>query len=260
MKKLLALLLAMTLIFSMFVLASCGNKDKDDDKNDGDDSTMETLAGKTPEELYETAKEKLSAATSFIITAEQEIVMTYEGESMTMNQTVISKRQGDNEYVKSYNDMSPAANMEVWYVDGMLYANTSSGKIKTELDKEQFMQQYMSKDPSESTLLDIPESWFEDMKFEAKDDRWVLKFSISEEKYEEMLTKIGNPVDVVDDVQYEIIFDDDGNLEEIITLFNMEIYGVSASAVSTSTVSYEQFTITPPADADSYSEGYIPGM
>lgn len=266
MKKLLALLLAMTLILSMFAFASCNKKGNDDEDEEVQESTnsdtVKKLAGQTPEELYASVKAKLAEASYFTVDTTQVIEMTYEGDSMTMNQYVISRRHGNNEYIKTTNDMSPANNMEVWYVDGMLYAKTSAGKIKAELDKETFMQQYMGKDPGESTLLDIPESWFKGMKFEKDGEKWILKIVISEEKYEEYFANLGIGGDLVGPLNYYLYFDKDGNLESIKTVCDYAITStgitITAHMESTATVSFEEYVITPPADADTYQQGYIP--
>ena len=257
MKKLSALLLVMALLVSLFALASCDDKDNDKDKDK--DTYIETLAGKSPEELYQSVKSNLAEATSYVVDSNQVIVMTYGNEKMTMNQSVVTKVQGDNSYMKSFNDMTTAANMEVWYVDGIIYSNTANGKLQASMDKEQFMQNYMGKDPSESTLLDIPESWFEGMKFKQDGEKWVLEITISEEKYEQYFAKLdlGADVDILGDVQYDIYFDKDGNLEKIITVVDYEIQGVNCHCDTVSNVSLEVVQITPPADADSYMQGYI---
>ena len=259
MKKLSSLLLITALLISLLAFTSCNNGT--DEGAEGatppESNITDTLAGQTPEQLYQSVKDQLAEAKSYVVDTRQVLVMTSGEETYTVNQSVISKVNGDSNYVKTYNDMTTAANIEVWYVDGIIYSNTAAGKIKAPVDKEVFMQNYMDKDPSESTLLDIPESWFEGMNFEKETDHWVLKMTISEEKYEMYFSNVGIGTDIMGNVQYNVHFDEEGNLEKITTVFDYSIQGITCHADSVSIVSYENVEITAPEDADSYADGYI---
>ena len=252
MKKFLSLLLALVLVCTMFSLVSCDQSDKDRDKDKDDEKTVETLNGKTPEELYLAAQETLKIAPSYSVESTQVITMSYQGESMVMNQAVFNKINGDDSYVKTSNDMDSSMSMEAWYVDGVVYAAMNGMKVKANVDKEEFMQQYMGKDPSESTLLDIPESWFEDIKFEKSGDAWVLNFVVSGEEYSQYFENIGLGGEISGNVKHKVYFDKNGNLEKVDTTFDMSVQGIDAHCVSTSIITIETVTITPPADADSY--------
>ena len=255
MKKIISLLLALTLAFSMLALVSCNSSD--DDSNGGG-KTVEKLAGKTPEELYELSRTKLAAATSYSVDSQQVITMSSAGESMTMNQTVVTKVNGNDSYMKSNNDTESSANMEVWYVDGMIYSSMLGMKIKAEMDKDAYMEEYMGTDPSETTLLDIPESWFENIKFEKEGDKWVLKFVVSGAKYTEVFENVGLGGEITGDVIYKLYFDGEGNIEKMSTVFDMTMMGIQAHCDSVSYIKLENVTITPPADADSYQLTTMP--
>ena len=247
MKKILALLLSIALSLSMLMLVSCGEPE------DGD--TVETLNDMTPEELYAHCREKLQNATSYSIVATQRIKMTYQGEKITTNQKVTNKVDGDNYYTQIDSDslMGTELDMEAWYVDGIMYINSAGTKIKGEFDQDAFMQEYMGTDPSESTLLNIPESWFEDIVFERDDDLWVLSFDISGEKYNEMLNNVGlGSAEIVGDVIYKLYFDDDGNIEKLVSEFDMDVSGITARCDTESIITIEDIDINAPADADSY--------
>jgi hypothetical protein len=119
------------------------------------------------------------------------------------------------------------------------------------------MEQYMNADPSESTLLDIPKSWFEDVRFKEIDGEYKIEFDISGEKYNELLENLGLDIVQVDgNVKYSVYFDDDGNLTHIITEFDMDSSAmganVDAHCVSTSIIKLKNVTVTAPEDADSY--------
>ena len=262
MKKISALILITALLLSLLALSSCNNGGNEGEgagegNTPPNSNVTDTLAGQTPEQLYQSVKDKLADAKSYVVDSTQVIVMTQGEENMTMNQTVINKVDGDNNYIKMYNDMTTAANMEIWYVDGIIYTSTASGKIKAPVDKEDFMQNYMDKDPSESTLLDIPESWFEGISFEKETDEWVLKLTISEEKYEMYFSNIGLGADIIGDVQYNVYFDEEGNLQKITTVVDYTVEGIHCHCDTLSLVSYENIEITAPADADSYADGYL---
>ena len=192
MKKLLALLLCLLLVCSAFVLASCDATDKaDDDKNESsnsdtssdkkDDSSKEpsTLNGKTAEELYALALEKVAGLTNFEMTATQVIEMTYEGDTITMNQIVINKMNGQDCYMKMENDMSPDANMEMWYVDEWMYVITEGVQNKANITWEEMQETYMPEGATaEGALMNIPEAWFKDVKFEQEGDAYYVNYPI----------------------------------------------------------------------------------
>ena len=244
MKKILSLILVMILAFSVIALAAC---------QPADDGTIDTLAGKTPEELYQLSQEKLREATSYSVYSAQVITMTYGGQSMVMNQTVNSKVNGDNTYSKVENDTSPANNMEAWYIDGTVYGITQGMKIKSNITKEEYMEKYMGTDPSESTLLDIPQSWFENIVFEKEGDGWALNFVVSGEKYTQVFKNIGlQGATISGDVNYKMIFTADGELVKLVTSFDMLVQGVTAHCDSISEITIGAVTVTAPENPDSF--------
>ncbi len=245
MKKILLILLALTLAFSSLALVSC-------DKEEDGANFVATLNGKTPKELYELSREALREAKSYSVTASQVITMTANGQKLTINQTVISKLNGDNSYMKATNDYVSDANMEAWYVDGIVYSSMAGVKAKAEITMEEYMQNYMGKDPSESTLLNIPESWFKDIKFREEKYGWSLNFVVDGTKYTEFFGNLGLNVSVSGNVKYTIFFDEDGNVEKLNSVFDANASGVKAHYVTESIIKIEPVTITPPADADSY--------
>ena len=244
MKKILTLVLCIALLASMLSLVSCS-----------DENTADTLAGKTPEELYEASQVQLREASSYTVVANQDIIMSVGDQSMTMKQLVESKINGDNSYVKTQNDFDSSLNMEAWYVDGTVYANAFGQKLKANITKAEYMEQYMNADPSESTLLDIPESWFENIKFEKDGEGWVLNFVVSGEKYTETFANVGMQGAVISgEVSHKVFFDADGNLVKVVTSFDMTVSGVSAHCDSISTVTIGEVAISAPADASTYQE------
>ena len=129
MKKIFALLLTVVLAFSLVFMTSCSG-----DNTENGTSGLETLAGKTPEQLYDASVEALAMAGSFEVTTESEIIMEMNVSGMQVDvitkQWATSKINGDDSYMKSgststmmYQDqivpMGDLNPMEVWYVDGI---------------------------------------------------------------------------------------------------------------------------------------------
>ena len=227
------------------------------------DQTMEltvgavlSLSGMTPKEIYEFAKGSLKDALYFTSYSTQEITMTYEGESFTLYQFAISILSGDDCYIATANDMAPQAAIEAWYVDGMLYAITSEAKVKSRIDKEQFMQQYYGKDPGEDTILDLPESWFKDAKFEFDGECWLVRFLIDRNKYNELFGSLpgyeNSDVEITTDVRYNLHFDSEGNLVKITNSVDLIIQGIPAHVDTTSEITMEVINIPLPYDHDSF--------
>ena len=248
MKRILTFMLCIALAVSMLGLVSCT------DALGGGGDVKEKLAGKTPEELYAASQQKLKDAESYYVSATQDIVMTMgEGASMTIQQLVESKVNGDDSYLKTKNDLSSEFNIEAWYVDGVVYSNSFGQKVKASITKDKFMQDYMGADPSESTLLDIPESWFEDVKFEKADEGWVLNFVVSGEKYTQVYKNTGlTGATIIGNVDYKIYFDNDGNIEKLAASIDMLVDGITAHCDSVSIITIGEVEINPPADADTY--------
>ena len=274
MKKILALLISVILVFSLAFLTSCdGNTG-----GEGGEGNIETLAGKTPEELYNASVEALSNATSYEVIGENEIEMdmSVEGASIfvVMNQSTHSKVNGDDVHTKvtSTTDMiqngqttslGDVAPMETWYIGGVCYTDMQGVKVKSTVDKETFMQEYMGKDPQESTLMDIPESWFKDINFEESEEGgYVLNMVVSGEEFTQYMGNIFEDTEynfqIVGDVNYKIYFDSEGNLTKITADFDMSysISGVDGTATchSVSKVSIKEVEVEGPANPDEFQE------
>lgn len=129
MKKFLAFLLSSLMMISVIAFSACdfSNSSKKDD--------VDTLNGKTPEQLYALSLQTVAELDNFQLDAVQVIEVSSEGESGTMNQTVTSKKDGKNEYIKSTNDMG-TGEMEAWYVDETFYGILSIGKVYAEIPYE----------------------------------------------------------------------------------------------------------------------------
>lgn len=250
MKKTLALILCFIFIASL-CLVGCNGED------------LAKLDGKTPQELFAESRQKLADYTRYKAVTEQTIIMEMQGVKLTMPQTVVSIVDGQNSYVKSEATdpmtMKPSVNAEAWYVDGVLYNGLT--KIKADLPWDTYVSDYLGGDPSGNMLVNLPEEWFKDIKFEKKEgsDNYFLVFNISGDKYEELFSKTGLAASAeISDVVYTVEFDKDGNLLCVYTDFSMNIQGVAASCTSTAKIIVEGVeAVTAPADAETYRQGVL---
>ena len=266
MKKLIAIILCLVCVASLcFVgceLPNTNTGDNADNTTAAAEDDLSKLNGKTPQELFTSAQETLKGYTRFKSEAKQIIKMDMDGSTVAMNQTVVSILDGQNSYMKAETSMlgETQITMEGYYVDGVVY--NVLNKVKAELPWETYVTDYLGGDPTENMLLNIPEDWFKDIKFEQKEnsENFCLVFNISGEKYEELIAKTGLSEDAdISDVIYTIEFDKDGNLLCVYTDYSMNVSGVAATCSSVSTIITEGVdAVTAPADADSYQTGTLP--
>ena len=265
MKKLIALFLCMLLIGSMLILSSCDDtsddpaptEQKDDsEKKDDTPKGLETLNGKTPKELYNEALATLASYTNYQMTTTQLITMSAQGQSQDINQTVITKADGNESYVKMTNDMDSSVNMESWYVDDWMYVIGNGARKKANITWEEMQEKFMPEGAgSDSALMNIPESWYKDIRFMEDGENYYLEFIVSGEEYCKYMksTALGTQLQGVDDVSYKVYFDKNGNLGEIVTEFDYVVQGINCHAVSTSYISnVGNVSIEAPENTDSF--------
>lgn len=267
MKKFLAILMCATLLLSCLMLSACDAEDILKDVIDETDESgefvldetdengnLKTLGGKLPKELYKDAFELLNSATNFTMTAKQLISMEIEGEKIEVVQTVFQKIDGDNSYFKSSG--VEGAEMEGWYVDGVVYAQRNGEKVKTEISKEDYYKNFLGSDANEDKVFDIPESWFVDITIKPDGDEYYIAFTVSGAEYSELFKKTDLNASLAENVDYKVYFDKDGKILRMETDFSMEIEGVVANTHSESIFENVGTTqkITAPADADSYTK------
>lgn len=265
MKKRISMILSGLLALSLITLSMTGCLEEDipDDEDDDDKkSDGSKVNGKTPEELYVEALNAVNASTNWELTSTQEISMTMEYNGQTQKQeqtqTVYQKMHGEDVYVKVGGS---AIEMETWYVDGVLYTISGGVKAKAELSLKEYQDQYMGN--SENTLLNIPEDWFEGVKFEKKDGKNCLNFHVSGEQYADV---VGNALDAlvgqgmeaeIGEVDYTVIFDKDGNIQQIVcdfsATFSIENVSVEAEYHTVSDIKVGGVdAVTAPEDGDSF--------
>jgi hypothetical protein len=188
----------------------------------------------------------------------QEITMVIDGEPFTFYQYAANIINEENYYILTANEIAPEAAIEAWYLDGTVYAIKDNSKFKTKITREEFMQKYMGKDPAESSILDIPESWFKDAKFEYDGEYWLLRFVFDGDKYTEYFGNVlGGTLEsavVTDDVKYNIYFDSEGNIQQITNSVDLIINGYQTHLETVTEVTLEYIEIEAPKDPDSFVE------
>ena len=257
-KRILALLCSVLAVSLMTVgMTSC---DEDDGGDDG--KIAEVFKNKTPEKAYNDALKALESVDNYEMTATQDIKMKMkvDGQSVDQNQeqTIKMKMNGDDQYVKVEGS---AMEQETWYVDGVLYTISGDTKAKATMSLKDFQEQMMG--ATSNNILQIPEEWFKDVKFQTKDGKTYLTFNIDGNEYLELvgtlLDSLGTAADEMDlgTVEYTVYFDDDGNISKIVQDFSatFSIQGIEVKADYHTVTKVSIGTagkITAPADGDSF--------
>ena len=283
MKKILSLILVLVLALSAFTLASCEAEEKDSKKKE---KTVATLAGMTPEELYNATLELLNDASNYTSVSTQDISMKVsaggETANVTMKQRIETKVSGlMNQYVYTENSTEMTYQGQtkpqdgdsyyIYIVDGMVYTNfnsataTSGSKIMYEISEDDIKQVLPSGSNADSPMAMLPPEFFEDTAFiENSDGTFTVKVTMSAEEYTEYFggfnngTAIGSADITIKKVVHKINFDVDGNLIDIVSNISMTMVikgtAVDATAVSTTVISNIGTTepITAPDDAGNH--------
>ncbi len=268
MKRFLSLLLCLILVGSMLTLVACDDTTTpptEETTESNDDSNkpstpkkpkegVDVLNGKTPEELYQAALEKVKSITNYEMTTNQVITMTYGDQEMPINQVVISKLDGQNQYVKTTNDFESSLNMEMWYVNEWMYVIAQGNRNKANITHERMQEEFAPEGSNSSgALMNIPEKWLKNVKFEKDGDLYYIEFTVSGEEYLQYMqsTSIGDQISNAEDIIYKVYFDENGELGDIITEFDYVVeeggLTINCNLVSTSTISnIGTVTITEP--------------
>lgn len=238
MKKYFKLIVCLLMVLSLTLVTSCK---KDDGGSGNGPDTVDTLNGKTAEELYQEALSKVQGLNNYTTNSTQVITMTMQGQKMTMNQTVVAKVNNLDSYSKMYNDMESSLNMECWYVDEWLYAVSAGQRFKANITHERFQNEFMPEGSNASdSLMNLPQSWFKDIKFHTESgNKYYIEFIVSGDEYKEFMsnTALGDMVNGIDDISYKVYFDESGELGDIITEFDYVVSGINCHAISTTSIS-----------------------
>lgn len=265
MKKILSLILALTLCFTAFALVSCGNEDgtgtpppasnptpKPEPAISANPGDVATLAGKTPEELYNAIITSLENVTNMTATSEQLIYMDMDltetaGQPLVlqlkMNQTVKQKFASEtNQSFESFNatevydpennvwrdarEMFGYTATNVYLVDGYAYSYSyvynpaapqpeQTSKKKIEITEDTLSKLLPEGTEEAGALTVLPSSFFTGAGFVANEDgSYSVIVTMNAEKYSEYFGELSIALDAVDvkKVVHSINFDKDGNL------------------------------------------------
>lgn len=268
MKKLLALLLCLAMAMSLVVLVACDNEttgssteptagnstDSSNNTDNSDNNSNDNTDDNTIEQIYNNAISKLRGLTNYCFTTEQ--VITSLGN--VINQTVVAKQDGQNSYAKATNDLSPADEFEIWYVDEVYYAITADGSYKANIPYATYLEKYVVPGSTGSdALMNIPFAWFEDIALEQSGDFYYMELVVSGEEYKAYMnsTALDGMIDNAEDVTYKVYFTAEGELDNVVTEFSFVVDGAKFDVVSKTTVSNLGTTqITAPSNIDSFND------
>ena len=193
MKKILALILASLMIFSLF---ACSKKEEEP-------KAVSTLADKTPKEIYDAAIEYVKSLTNYEILIESNYKTAYQDEVSEESSKTLHCCTEDTFYYFYDSDYYK----EFFLHDGtMLYKDQNNVQEKTEISYADFMENWGSV-TEDGLLIPLEESSFEDKLFVPDGENYCLELKISEEEYAEI---VGGSVEAP--VNYNVYFDKDGKL------------------------------------------------
>ena len=257
MKRFFALLLCLTMAMSLVALVACDNtpatepstNNSTDSTNNGDNPDGED---KTPEQIYNEAVNKLKSLENYSFVTEQTITSL----GNEIKQTVISMKNGKNTYVKATNDMDPESEFELWYVNEVYYAITSSGKVMASIPYATYVEKYVIPGSTAAdAVMSIPFSWFENITMETEGDLYYIELTVSGKEYKDYIngTALDGMIEDSEDVTYKAYFTKEGELSYIVTEFSLVADGMSIDVVSTTTVSnIGNTTVTAPQSTDGF--------
>lgn len=267
MKRFFALLLCLVLSISLLALASCDDEEtpattessteqstdnSTDSTNDNQKPGVDDIGGKTPEELYNEALQKVASLTNYRLETAQVIV----SQGLTVNQLVVALRDGQNEYVKTTNDTNKEAEIEAWYVDEVYYGVTSSSSFKASIPYETYVAEYMPEGSTgEGAFMSIPADWFKDIKFYKDGDAYFIEFLVSGAKYLEYINSktMSDMIKGDEDISYKVYFTAEGELDSIVTSFTFEVDNTEIEVTSTTSITgVGETTIVAPENTEGF--------
>ena len=236
---------------------------------------IEKLNEQTPFQVYSQFNQKLEDVSSnCTVTTTSDVHTKIEIAGQKVNsQTkieIVVKSNGDNCYSKTTTVTKTKGEtvesvMEVWYVDGVIYTQMDKQKIKMTVSADQAYELvYGEKKSEESKIIEIPESWFEDVSFKVeKNGTYVMDSDMNGDRMEEAMSRLGIANDMgleIKNIKYKYKVDKNGMIvgSEGKYAMSIESSSYSASADGKMNAVYSDFgtteEITLPEDADAYVE------
>jgi len=252
MKKLFRILATSLVIVFAFPLFACDGA-----------SFVAELQGKTPKEIYAASIEQWESATVYENHVIQNVEMLVEGNPQSLYQELITRRDGDNLYFSTTITMyvgdeeSSTMTFEYIYFEGICYIKALGYKFAIPMEYDEFYEEYNS--GTDELLLTLSDDFFKDISFNQTDDLYSLDFTITAEDYLSYFEDYLIEGTIISDVKYKVVFDDNGDLLNIVTTYSMDFYldllggYIESDAICDSTYSFTlSKPIEKPADADTY--------
>lgn len=239
-KKIIALLLVV--LMSVFAFASCGGGGNDDDKP----KTAAEVIADADAALESTAYQM---TLSFDLTSDNEEAND-AFQSMLGDMTMVNSVNGDDLKL----DMSMMGmTVGLVYVDGVVYLNSGSEKVKFAATEEQ-----LAEITSTTTMgVDISATDFNTLTLEEVDGKQVVTATDIKPEAEEKLDSMFG-MSLVEDVDISdlalVATVKDGKYESLVVSFSYTTSGITVTANVTSAFTYNNVAITAPADAATYTE------
>lgn len=255
-KRMISLLLCLLLTASVMTMVACDSFDRDDGIEE-----VDMLAGKTPKEAYDFAYTYLAGLTNFTMTANQTINASAQGFSYDTEQVVVNKQNGIDYYLKS--EGVQGAEMEMIWVDDVAYYEMMGKKFKIAMTLEEAAA-FSGMEMNSAGLVQLPEEYFNDIKFKKTSKGYELVFDIDKDQAEDLFIDMiadlyGSTATLTEDLRYTVVFDK--NAIPVAMNIKMTLIVVSEGVSVTTTVdSKSTFSdigttvVLPPANPNAYTE------
>lgn len=259
-KKLISVLAVAIAIIMTLSMSACGGS--------GGSGGAKEKKDQTAFELYKTASEKMSDAEGLSMNLDMTVQSTESSDddiAMSGPVQVIMKDDTNIEMMMtlSVSMMGMDVPISMYYVDGFAYMEAMGMKMKQAMDMDE------AASTAQLGQVDFPEDAIKDQKITDTDDGKELSFTLDGAKMSSIMgDSLGSMEDLVGsidgsygDMTMVVYLDKDGKL----TAMNLEAEfsaseeeGAEAQtgsfAMKVSEIEYENVTITPPADLDSFQE------
>ena len=259
MKKLLAILLCLSMLLSMVLLASCKKTDDQDKGKETESQSQpaeekDAILAKTPKDVYAAAQAAAAVIQNGTVDVTVLQSVTMEGVQQTTELSQLWKFAGDLAYCKI--SMGGGYGGELWYDGTYAYENYGEDdKYKEEVSKDDFIS-YAGWDDIHAILIDLSDSAYTGKEFvKNADGNYTLTLAIVGDDLEAFQDVFGSDGAKDDKIDYVLTFDKNGNLIDakfafVMVADELEIdvqIAIVFSAMGTTAV-------TLPADLDTYEE------
>lgn len=191
------------------------------------------LNGKNVEKVYKEAREKLTSKQKVAIDGIITEKVSYNGETQEFSFNMKEVVNEPNLYMNLSSDMAEPMNinMEMWYVDEVLYETAGGENFKFRMDPATFSQSGEATDYSQTLLMEQVSDFFKDAEFKEREDGdFEVSFTMNLESYFDTLfsdiiaSTLGELADTsMENPKLLLIFSPEGEIKKMQMEFSLSI-------------------------------------